>query len=458
MLFSVVRLCQDRSGRHLSKGANLQAHTGAVENHAFHRADPGISAIGMALVAVALGFALMMSFFWLTVSVALCIATLLAARRDIVTNSSYAVASIVVAGIVIQTLFLLLLPRDSLKPLGDIGVWLFFALGVLQILNLKQVLRRFLMTVMALLFVYGSVAAFRNWDPHIDVYDWQQTASSALLRGTSPYTARIRNSYGHDRDYGPGVVDPNGVLTYGFPYPPLSLLMVSPGFLLGGDVRYADAVAIGLSALLMAAGRAGSDRKLGALAGALSLTTPMVFYVIKQSWTEPLLVLTFSAMMFCACRYRKALPWALGLFLSTKQYAVLTLPLIPLLTSGPEWRAECRNLVLKAGLVVAALNLPFLLWNPHEFIRAVVVYQFVQPFRTDSLSYLVWISNTFGLRMMWLPWVLLWQQSPSPFGISNTPRRDLLKPRPWSTFCSLVSASRHSRTTTSLSFQQLVGR
>ncbi len=67
----------------------------------------------------------------------------------------------------------------------------------------------------------------------------------------------------------------------------------------------------------------------------LFLINPQGFFVIDMSWTEPMLVFTFSLVMFCACRWRKGLPWALGLFLATKQYSVLVLPALVLLLEGP---------------------------------------------------------------------------------------------------------------------------
>jgi hypothetical protein len=38
--------------------------------------------------------------------------------------------------------------------------------------------------------------------------------------------------------------------------------------------------------------------------------------------------------------------------------------------------------------VVVAVTIPFVLWNPHELLRDVVMAQFVQPFRPDGLSWL----------------------------------------------------------------------
>jgi hypothetical protein len=93
--------------------------------------------------------------------------------------------------------------------------------------------------------------------------------------------------------------------------------------------------------------------------------------------------------MFCACRWRAGLPYALGLFLCTKQYAILALPLAPLLAQR---RGESGKIILKAILVAAVINLPFFLWDSSAFWRSVVVFQFKQPFRPDAVSYaaLIW--------------------------------------------------------------------
>jgi hypothetical protein len=296
------------------------------------------------------------------------------------------------------------------------------ALGLLQTTNLR-IMRIPLLLAMVISFCAISAFIFtqRTKKPYIDVFLFQQSAADALQHGHNPYRMRIPNIYSEKNStvfqdprrygpgtpfYGPGVVDDNGWLTYGFPYPPLSLLMVMPAYLLAGDCRYAHMIAMGLSALMMATARPG---RLGALVAVLFLVNPQGFYVIDQSWTEPLLVFTFSLAMFCACRWRKGLPWALGLFFATKQYTVFVLPALLLLLEGPNPFKQLLKMAAKAGLVVAAITLPFFAWNPHEFIRAVVQLQFVQPFRTDALSYLVWIYNHNGGQKppIWIPFLLV---------------------------------------------------
>jgi uncharacterized membrane protein len=160
------------------------------------------------------------------------------------------------------------------------------------------------------------------------------------------------------------------------------------------------------------------------LAAMLFLLTPRVLYVIEQSWTEPVFALMFALVMFCALRWRRALPYALGLFFATKQYSVLTLPFVGFLTARDEENAAAMRLVAKAAAVAAAITVPFAVWDPRGFWRSVVQFQFMQPMRRDALSYLVWLHERLPNApwLMWTPFVafavvtalLLWRSPRSP--------------------------------------------
>jgi len=397
--------------------------------------DGAMSALAMALFVLSVGYAIDLdngyysprALLWLTISLAFCAAAIvLPAFRKVEWFSRRSLALVLAVGIAIQTA--LLMARSDFDPLKSAGFAIISALGLLQFFYLRR--RRIpVIVIMTATFLYAGGVALNRWaEPDIDVYTFQQSASVALMRGSNPYEVRTPTRYPHSRFYGPGLVDQNGYLTFGFPYPPLSLLMVLPGFLVRGDIRYAQLVAVAVSVVLMALARPGRAGRIGALAGVLFLTTPCVFLVLTMAWTEPLLVLNFSLVMFCACRWRKGLPWALGLFFATKQYTVLALPLLPLLVHGPGWRKELRGIVVKAGILVAVINLPFLLWNVREFTRGVVLLQFVQPFRTDALSYLVWLySRTGGVKPpIWIPLLVvipvtalaLWRGTRSPAGFA----------------------------------------
>lgn len=307
------------------------------------------------------------------------------------------------------------------------GAALVGALALAQGFDLKRWrLPVFALTALAFVVV-ASRAFWLNWRaPNVDVFIFQQMGAKALLDGQNPYGLRFPSLYPYGTPYyGREVIDRSNHLLFGFPYPPLSLILALPGYLVGGDVRFVDAVAVAGSAVLMVAARPG---RWSGLVASLFLLTPRVFFVIERSWTESLMVLLFSLVMFCALRFRRGLPYALGLFFAAKQYTIFVVPLVWLLTSAPDSWRQLRTILTKAVLVVLAINVPFVLWDPVEYFRSVVQFQFMQPFRNDALSYLVWIRNQaprFRVRV-WTPLVgvlpaiplTLWRCPRSPAGFA----------------------------------------
>jgi hypothetical protein len=418
------------------------------------------TALALALSAFFLGCALdagngsysKSALAWLTISLLCCggaLAMPAVDRLELLARRS--LKSIFVLAILFQILLLLDLPREEANPAAMTGLILIAGLGFLLAFITRRLLWP-LFLIMIVAFVSVVTVQFRTTDfPGIDLFYFQQQAADvlvhghvifwygedegahprqhglpAIVHGHNPYAMRYHNMYDPSTVfYGPGVVDEHQNLTQGFPYPPLSLLMVLPSCYFTGDCRYVDVVSIGLSALLMAAARPG---RWGVLAATLFLLTPKVLRLVDLAWTEPLLTLNFSLAMFCACRCRKMLPWALGLYFACKQYTVLTLPALWLLTDGPDRWKQLAWMCLKAGLVVAVVTLPFFFWNPYEFNRAVVLWQFVQPFRQDALSYLVLMYRHNGGQIppLWTPFVLvvptmilgLWRCPRTPAGFA----------------------------------------
>lgn len=237
-----------------------------------------------------------------------------------------------------------------------------------------------------LLLHFGLAVAMFRWIPPegIDVYLFQHDAAAALLHGTDPYSITHQNLYVHNPSffYGPGVVV-NGRVNFGFQYPPLSLLAILPAYLMG-DLRYTYMAALIFSAALLVRIRIS---KITLVALVLLLLSPVTFYVLSRSWTEPLLLLLLCWICVAAPRNRW-LPLALGIFFACKQYSVLAVPLAGLLLARFTWRAYIRLLV-KAAAIAALVTAPFALWNWHHFWRDVVVWQLIQPFRPDALSFSV---------------------------------------------------------------------
>jgi hypothetical protein len=369
------------------------------------------------------GFYSRPALFCLTIGLALLAASLfLPARARKLPVQPGILAWTIAAGIVLEAS--VLLSRGRIEPLPIAAIVAMAIFGFLQVFGRG----RFKIVLIALAlaaFSYAGVFAIHLPNPGIDVFDWQQQTSVALTELHNPYELRIAPRFPrYPGFYPPSVVDERGYLNCALPYPPLSLLMVLPGFVFGNDIRYALLVAIAASAALMAFARPG---RIAALAAILFLLTPRVLYVLWNSWTEPLMVLNFSLLMFCACRWRKGLPWALGLFLATKQTAIWAVPLLPLLVEGPKRWKQLLWIAIKAGIVVAVINAPFAIWNFRQFVRAVVLLRVVPSFRSDALTYLVWIYSLTGrIPPLWIGSVvaaaavglLLWKAPRTPAGFA----------------------------------------
>ena len=252
--------------------------------------------------------------------------------------------------------------------------------------------------------------------PFIDVWYFEQRAAELLLHGHNPYAADYENIYGHARWFGAEFLNAAGRVQ-SHTYPPASVLMTLPGWLVG-DVRYSSVASVAGGAALLVAmvrrlgARAGHFGELGAVALMFHARS---LFLVEQSWTEP-----FVALAGCACAYaivatrHRLLRVALAGFLSIKQYGVFWLP--PLLAS----RRVSRRDFVWALVISAAVALPFFVWNPRALWQGVVAYQFRLAFRSDSLTLpalilartnkLVWpligfvIAGVTALLVAWRQW------------------------------------------------------
>jgi hypothetical protein len=246
--------------------------------------------------------------------------------------------------------------------------------------------------LLALHFFLGVWLIHTSPNPWIDVHVFQRDGVKELLRGIDPYTISYPDIYGASSPfYGPGM-SINGRLLFGYPYPPLTLLMAIPGQLLGGDYRYSQLFAMTATGGLMAYARPG---RLAKSAAALYLFNPRTFFVLEQGWTEPLIIFLLALSVYCVCRgFHRVVPYLLGLFCASKQYVIFTAPaLLLLFPRGAAWRDMLR-FGLKMALAGLAITLPFVLWNVPAFVRSVVTLQVYQPFRKEALDYLSWAFNS----------------------------------------------------------------
>lgn len=367
-----------------------------------------------ALSAFALGAALQVNYgqygahamAWLTCAMAACAAGVLRMRRaaSATDNENRRVPPdlvILTAGLTAQ--FAMLLSRSpgvaeldgrlDLLPfrVGLIGAAAFAALAAFGPRSVRRA---------ALVMLLGSHLALGLWllratpQPAVDVCVFQRDACEALLQGRNPYTITFPDVSPPGRNFYGAGLSADGRLLFGYPYPPLSLLLAIPGHLLG-DFRYSQLAAMTLAGGLIAASRPG---RRATLAAALLLFTPRGFFVLQAGWTEPFIVLMLALTVFLALRtprHFSVAAIAIGLLLATKQYLLLALPLVPLLLSGAIRRERLRFLLMAAGAALL-VTLPLALWDARGFGHSAVLLQFRQPFRQDALSYLVPFARATG--------------------------------------------------------------
>ncbi len=261
------------------------------------------------------------------------------------------------------------------------------ALGAITILSTSIVLERPLLgraTFPTLVAVFGAAAAWvlvASPHPWIDVIDFGRESALALARGENPYDLHLPNIYGNTELFGPGFAT-DRTIDVGLVYPPLSLFLTATGWYLVHDPRGLLVVALIASAVLI--DRLGG--RTARLAALLFISSPRRFFVLEQGWTEPFLVAMLALVLLLAQRRSRWLPVGLAALLGLKQFAVLLLPLTPLLLGETRPRRSVRVVGL-ALLIAGAFTLPFVLWDPSAFFRSTVLFHLAQPFRPDSLGF-----------------------------------------------------------------------
>jgi hypothetical protein len=302
--------------------------------------SPVAAAIALAVAAVTLGVSLQIADGFYepralrTLSVALVLTlggVAMMPRNAVEHHTGWIMRLVLTAGIVLQLAVLFRAnPGMYLEPgarleLFAAGIALEGVLVVIGSSGLRQSARWWFPAVLALNLALGVWMLKASPNPKIDVVEVHQTALRALGRGRNPYRITFRNIYGQNSGfYNPEAVAGDRVL-FGYPYPPLSLLVAAPGQLIFKDYRYAELAALVAAAALI--GFTGAS-VLSQLTAVLLLTTPRVFFVLEQGWTEPIAVLMLAATTWAMIRRPRWSPWIAGLLTVTKQYLGLAAPLL----------------------------------------------------------------------------------------------------------------------------------
>jgi len=244
-------------------------------------------------------------------------------------------------------------------------------------------------SLIALAIAARVLVLFSSPLPQIDVFVSQTCAGRGLMDGW--------NIYGMEGMPSPYVA---GQTFWHFAYPPLVVGCNAASWLLFKDVRgvwiLCDLAAAGLLYLLARRSRP-DDRLFAELLALVWLFAPRSLFVIEQSWTEPLVTATMAgfALAVAAGRGPIAAGAAFGLWLSSKQYVVLAVPLV----------ARLRRLPLRAWGAAVALSvllaLPFLAWNFEGLLNNLVVFFLRSDPRPDSNSL---FGLVYALTEQHIPW------------------------------------------------------
>jgi hypothetical protein len=393
----------------------------------------GATSVLLALSAIGLGHALQLSngFYrpralaWLSLSLAFCVAALAFARRADAEGEqgpSRLTVVVLLGGLAWQLAELAIGADPIMYPRQGADLTAFragvaleavaIAAGAARVRGLRHA---WFPLVLAASLGLGVWAIRNSPSPPIDVVVVHREAIDALARHDNPYTITFPDIYGPRQRplYNASAVS-GGRVSAGYMYPPPNLLLVAPAQWLFGDYRYAE-----LALLLAAAGMIGwSRRDQGAkLAACLLLTTPRVFFVIEQGWTEPVGLFVLAAAMLLIAKAPARAGWALGLLLVTKQYLALCTP--PVLRAAFRDRRLSTRILASAALTGAVVVLPFVAWHPRAFLDNVVWLQTREPFRMDSLSYLSWAArHGLGQGSFW--WAIAAAAAGSALGLGLT--------------------------------------
>ena len=177
----------------------------------------------------------------------------------------------------------------------------------------------------------------------------------------------------------------NAAKDYGLPYPPTSVYLPMVFWYLFGDVRTAwvacDLAAALMIYLLARRMRPGQNR-FHELVTAAFLFLPRSLYVLENAWTEPLMAAALGGLALAMATARGPLLTGclMGVWLTSKQYVVLAVPLLVRL------RRASVNAWLWAAVAGIALTLPFIIWDFRALVSRTLLFFFESPGRADSLS------------------------------------------------------------------------
>lgn len=285
-----------------------------------------------------------------------------------------------------QSRLLYLYFQAALRGVGLLLI-LFFLIQMRRPLSEKSAFRWLVVLLCGFLYVRLLVLSISP-TPFIDVYTSGSLGADYLLNGLNPYSQSYPDIYGGAYSY-----------NNGFFYGPVYLYLITP-FRLLHDIRLASIAADAVT--LAAIWRLGSHCRWNSLTRTvlilLWLAFPVSFFVLEQSWVDPLMVAAL-AWSFCFLLEKKirTLGFVLGITCGIKHYgAVPAFFILLYLAQTCGFKTAFKAGFLAAGVFIGA-QVPFLLLDAHALIQSTWTNVLDTPPRPDALTLWAWIWSSFGL-------------------------------------------------------------
>ena len=225
-----------------------------------------------------------------------------------------------------------------------VGTFALLAVAILLYSLVKTIAAKVVAFSIAAISVVVGIATNMAWGfADIDVFQFQQASSQALLNGQNPYSPIVRS---------PEMVPP-GVpawLQLHFPYGPILPVLEAP-FRLLGDIRVLHILAavVTAGATLVLARRAGTLDRSACVVMAFPLTAAMVLF----SWVDIITMAGLAVWIVCFRTHPRVATFALVLVLAAKPTTLIAL--VPIFF----WSIRARRQMIIAGVIAALFVLPF---------------------------------------------------------------------------------------------------
>lgn len=222
-----------------------------------------------------------------------------------------------------------------------------------------------------LVFLLLSLLMFiSSPEPFIDVFYFLRWGVETLAKGLNPYSIKQFIVYDNVSD--------------SYCYLPGMLYLTLPFGILLKNVRYTMLFAQLAASVLL------HKKFNNSIAALLFLFSPLSLFILELGWTDSLCFLLILLVYYFS-RIKKYWPAALimGLFLGTKQYAPIFLPLFWFLSGR-----KIKYLILAAATGFI-LVMPFIIWDKNGLYYGGYWVLMSFPFREDGLTFTSLIYDQF---------------------------------------------------------------